>query len=161
MLTRVGYVSLRYPDLPLGKTFEFTCLLLFLGHVMRMLANRQVFRETEYGSDVFVNNRMSSILLTSNEKNLRGFIGHWYEPIVDYRHSSPGVKHYAHTGPTTVIVLLILRSKRSDLRTPTSRSSKSTTECLSGTTSVFQRGQWLVRGAIGPWSVRNLSYTGG
>lgn len=48
---------------------------------MRMLANRQVFRETEYGSDVFVNNRMSSILLDSHEKNLRGFIGHWY----DYR----------------------------------------------------------------------------
>jgi len=46
---------------------------------MRMLANRQVFRETEYGSDVFVNNRMSSILLSSHEKNLRGFIGHWYE----------------------------------------------------------------------------------
>ena len=44
---------------------------------MRMLANRQVFRETEYGSDVFVNNRMSSILFSSHEKNLRGFIGHW------------------------------------------------------------------------------------
>ena len=49
---------------------------------MRMLANRQVFRETEYGSDVFVNNRMSSILLSSHEKNLRGFIGHWYEPFL-------------------------------------------------------------------------------
>lgn len=49
------------------------------GHVMRMLANRQVFRETEYGSNVFVNNRMSSILLSSHEKNLRGFVGHWYE----------------------------------------------------------------------------------
>jgi len=46
---------------------------------MRMLANRQVFRETEYGSDVFVNNRMSSIPLSSHEKNLSGFIGHWYE----------------------------------------------------------------------------------
>jgi len=53
--------------------------LQFLGHLMRMLANRQVFRETEYGSDVFVNNRMSSILLSSHEKNLRGFIGHWCE----------------------------------------------------------------------------------
>lgn len=52
---------------------------------MRMLANRQVFRETEYGSDVFVNNKMSSILLSSHEKNLRGFIGHWYELIVSYR----------------------------------------------------------------------------
>ena len=51
----------------------------YSGHVMRMLANRQVFRETKYGSDVFVNNRMSSILLSSHEKNLRGFIGHWYE----------------------------------------------------------------------------------
>jgi len=47
---------------------------------MRMLANRQVFSETEYGSDIFANNRMSSILLSSHEKNLRGFIGHWYEP---------------------------------------------------------------------------------
>jgi len=45
---------------------------------MRMLANRQIFRETEYGSDVFMNNRMSSILFNSHEKNLRGFIGHWY-----------------------------------------------------------------------------------
>ncbi|KAF9646659.1 S-adenosyl-L-methionine-dependent methyltransferase [Thelephora ganbajun] len=48
-----------------------------LRHVMRMLANRQVFRETEYGSDVFENNRMSSILLSSHEKNLKGFVGHW------------------------------------------------------------------------------------
>ena len=45
---------------------------------MRMLANRQIFRETEYGSDVFMNNRMSSILFNSHEKNLMGFIGHWY-----------------------------------------------------------------------------------
>ena len=44
---------------------------------MRMLANRQIFRETEYESDVFVNNRMSSTLLSSNEKNLRDIIGHW------------------------------------------------------------------------------------
>ena len=54
-------------------------LMIFLGHAMRLLANRQVFHETEYGSGVFVNNRMSSILLSSHEKNLRGFIGHWYE----------------------------------------------------------------------------------
>jgi hypothetical protein len=59
-----------------GAYDGFVCL----GHVMRMLANRHVFRETEYGSDVFVNNRMSSILLSSHEKNLRGFIGHWCEP---------------------------------------------------------------------------------
>lgn len=58
---------------------------------MRMLANRQVFRETEYGSDVFVNNRMSSILLSSHEKNLRGFIGHWYEynPQPSFMSSTP------------------------------------------------------------------------
>ena len=54
-------------------------LMVFSGHVMRLLANRQVFHETEYGSGVFVNNRMSSILLSSHEKNLRGFMGHWYE----------------------------------------------------------------------------------
>lgn len=52
---------------------------------MRMLANRQIFRETEYGSDVFVNNRMSSILLSSHEKNLRGFIGHWCEFFLVFR----------------------------------------------------------------------------
>jgi len=46
---------------------------------MRMLVNRQVFREMEYGLDVFMNNRMSSILLSSHKKNLRGFIRHWYK----------------------------------------------------------------------------------
>jgi len=65
--------------IPSREVLKLTSLFLFLGHVMRMLANRQVFRKTEYGSDVFVNNRMSSILLSSHEKNLRGFIGHWYE----------------------------------------------------------------------------------
>ena len=53
---------------------------------MRLLANRQVFRETEYGSDVFANNKMSSILLSSHEKNLRGFIGHWCELTIDHSH---------------------------------------------------------------------------
>ena len=71
-----------------GRLLGLTSLLLFPGHVMRMLANRQVFRETEYGSDVFVNNRMSSVLLSSHEKNLRGFIGHWYERIINnYYHA--------------------------------------------------------------------------
>ena len=73
------------------KVWRLIALLLFLGHVMRMLANRQVFRETEYGSDVFVNNRMSSILLNSHEKNLRGFIGHWYERIINFRHNIYGL----------------------------------------------------------------------
>ena len=65
-----------------GNFVGLISLFLFLGHVMRMLANRQVFRETEYGSGVFVNNRVSSILLNSHEKNLRGFIGHWYELFI-------------------------------------------------------------------------------
>jgi hypothetical protein len=67
-----------------------------LGHVMRMLANRQVFRETEYGSDVFVNNRMSSVLLSSHEKNLRGFIGHWYECSLCFH--NPSALYYVCTG---------------------------------------------------------------
>ena len=74
-----------------GRLFGLTSLLLFPGHVMRMLANRQVFRETEYGSDVFVNNRMSSILLSSHEKNLRGFIGHWYERNINSSHHLYGL----------------------------------------------------------------------
>ena len=127
----------------------------FLGHVMRMLANRQVFRETEHGSNVFVNNRMSSILLASHEKNLKGFIGHWYELIATHRCSNLRARRYACTGPTTVTVQLTLRSKRSDLRTPINRSSKSITECLSGTASVVPRGPWLAREATEPWSVQN------
>ena len=68
------------PWFALREVFRAYDGFVCLGHVMRMLANRHVFRETEYGSDVFVNNRMSSILLSSHEKNLRGFIGHWCEP---------------------------------------------------------------------------------
>jgi len=127
---------------------------------MRMLANRQVFRETEYGSDVFVNNRMSSILLSSHEKNLRGFIGHWYESIVNDRLHDPRTKHHAYTGPMMVIVRPILRSRHSDPSTPASRSSKSTTESLSGITSVVPRGRWLVKEGIGPWLARNPFCTG-
>ena len=61
---------------------------------MKMLVNRQVFHETEYGSDVFMNNRMSSILLSSHEKNLRGFVDHWYEPIIHYYPYHPQPKYY-------------------------------------------------------------------
>ena len=75
MLMRAGCVSLQCLDLSCGELLAH----VDLGHVMRMLANRQVFHETEYGSDVFVNNKMSLILLSSHEKNLRAFIGHWYE----------------------------------------------------------------------------------
>ena len=107
---------------------------------MRMLANRQVFRETEYGSDVFVNNRMSSILLSSHEKNLRGFIGHWYElAMATTIHGLNAM--FTYTGPMTVLGQPTLHSKRSDLRTPTDRSSRSTMECHSGTTSAVQRGK--------------------
>ena len=95
---------------------------------MKMLANRHVFRETEYGSDVFMNNRMSSILLSSHEKNLRGFAAHWYEPIIHYHHHHSWPKYYAHTGLMMVTVQPRLYSKRFDLRTPINRSSKSTTE---------------------------------
>ena len=119
-----------------------------------MLANRQVFRETEYGSDVFMNNRMSSILLSSHEKNLKGFIGHWYDRIINFSPHIHGLDTM-FTGLMTVTVRLILLSKRSNLRTPTSRSSRSTTECLSGTTSVALRAQWLAREATEPWSARN------
>jgi len=49
-----------------------------LGQVMRLLVNRSVFRETHYGSDVFANNRLSSVFLSAHEKNLRGIVGHWY-----------------------------------------------------------------------------------
>ena len=45
---------------------------------MRLLVNRSVFRETYYGSDVFANNRLSSVFLSAHEKNLRGVVGHWY-----------------------------------------------------------------------------------
>jgi len=45
---------------------------------MRLLVNRSVFRETHYGSDVFANNRLSSVFLSAHEKNLRGVVGHWY-----------------------------------------------------------------------------------
>lgn len=76
---------LREPSIPPPVLRYWGLRFYLLGHIMRMLANRQVFRETEYGSDVFVNNKMSSILLSSHEKNLRGFIGHWYELIVSYR----------------------------------------------------------------------------
>lgn len=76
---------LREPSIPPSVLRYWGLRFYLLGHIMRMLANRQVFRETEYGSDVFVNNKMSSILLSSHEKNLRGFIGHWYELIVSYR----------------------------------------------------------------------------
>ena len=75
MSTGVDCVSLQSIDLPYRELWTY----VYLGHIMRMLANRHIFRETEYGSDVFVNNRMSSILLSSHEKNLRGFIGFWYE----------------------------------------------------------------------------------
>ena len=50
----------------------------FPGQVMRLLVNRSVFRETHYGSDVFANNRLSSVFLSAHEKNLRGVVGHWY-----------------------------------------------------------------------------------
>ena len=50
----------------------------FSGQVMRLLVNRSVFRETYYGSDVFANNRLSSVFLSAHEKNLRGVVGHWY-----------------------------------------------------------------------------------
>ena len=75
---------LREPSIPPSVLRYWGLRFYLLGHIMRMLANRQVFRETEYGSGVFVNNKMSSILLSSHEKNLRGFIGHWYELIVSY-----------------------------------------------------------------------------
>jgi hypothetical protein len=39
---------------------------------MRLLVNRSVFRETHYGSDVFANNRLSSVFLPMHEKNLEG-----------------------------------------------------------------------------------------
>lgn len=45
---------------------------------MRLLVNRSVFRETHYGSDVFANNRLSSVFLSTHERNLRGVVGHWY-----------------------------------------------------------------------------------
>ncbi|KAK0204606.1 S-adenosyl-L-methionine-dependent methyltransferase [Desarmillaria ectypa] len=48
-----------------------------LRQCMRTLVNRGLFRETAFGSDIFVNNRMSSILLSAHEKNLHGFVGHW------------------------------------------------------------------------------------
>ena len=44
---------------------------------MRLLVNRSVFRETYYGSDVFANNRLSSVFLSAHEKNLKGVVGHW------------------------------------------------------------------------------------
>lgn len=58
-------------------------LIVHLGQCMRMLVNRGIFRETEFGSDVFANNRMSSILLSSHENNLHGFIGHWYDMLLN------------------------------------------------------------------------------
>ena len=126
---------------------------------MKMLANRQVFHETEYGSDVFVNNRMSSILLSSHEKNLRGFVAHWYEPIIHYHCHHPRPKYYAYTGLMMVTVRPRLHSKRFDLRTPINQPSKSITECLSGTTSVDPREPWLVKDSTKIWSVQSLSYT--
>jgi hypothetical protein len=44
---------------------------------MRALVRRGVFREDKFGSDIYANNRLSSILLSAHEKNLNGFIGHW------------------------------------------------------------------------------------
>lgn len=60
------------------NTHNSNCIV---GQCMRLLVNRGVFRETEFGSDVFANNRMSSILLSPHENNLHGFIGHWYDTI--------------------------------------------------------------------------------
>jgi len=48
-----------------------------LRQCMRSLVNRRVFRETSFGSDVFANNRISSILLSAHERNLNGLIAHW------------------------------------------------------------------------------------
>ena len=48
---------------------------------MRLLVNRSVFRETHYGSDVFANNRLSSVFLSVHEKNLRGVTSRWFVRI--------------------------------------------------------------------------------
>lgn len=137
--------------------WEALGLLFYLGHVMRTLANRQVFRETEYGSDVFVNNRMSSILLSSHEKNLRGFIGHWYSHFLILHNS--WAQGDLCPGLMMVTVPPTLRSKLSGPGTLTSRSSRSTTECLCGITLVVPRESWPAREETGPWSVRNQSST--
>lgn len=67
----------------------------FPGHVVKILANRQVFRKTEYGSDVFPINRIPSTLPSSYEKSLGGPIGHRREPVIDYSHYNPLDKCYA------------------------------------------------------------------
>jgi len=73
----------------------------------------------------FMNNRIFSILLGSYEEP-EGFIGHGY-----------GVSLITViAGPMTVIVRLILISKRSSLRTSPSRFSKPTMACLSGNTAI-------------------------
>jgi len=102
--------------IPSREVLKFTSLFWFLEHVMRMLANRQVFRETEYGSDGFVHKRMSSIPLSSHEKNLTD-IGTNYHCLP---HCDSRSNHHAYTGLTMVIVQPILHSRHSDPRTPTS-----------------------------------------